>query len=131
MSAKALNQFGAVFTFAITTENELLEYYSNMSSDELSDESLSRRISGTNKRIKNLERSRRENVTEITLEPIEGLHAENYGLKTDDSSQNSIKHNHEVLSKFYSDAGPKLNVRESSRLFLKLAKEHNSLLTLE
>jgi hypothetical protein len=81
MQNTLLNQFGAVLSFAINIEKILVEYYESARGENqeyLSE--LEQRRDASQKRVKKLERSRRENVTEITLEPIEGLDASNYRL---------------------------------------------------
>lgn len=127
-----LNQFGSVLSFAIELESSLAEYYNNASAENTSfQEELSNRSKASLKRKKNLERSRRENITEITLEPIEGLDAANYILDFSDMTLQVINNNEELATKFYEDAGPKLNVLESRRIFKRCHKEHNNLVKLE
>ncbi|MHA2029363.1 MAG: hypothetical protein ACW99Q_08225 [Candidatus Kariarchaeaceae archaeon] len=115
--------------FAIDLESNLAEYYQNTNLSEnhqaLTTEFTSR-ANGSLKRKKNLERSRRENVTEITLEPIEGLYASEYELNLEDFSIDGINKNEEVVVKFYSDAGPKINVLETRRVFKRCLKEHSN-----
>lgn len=130
MNGFSLNQFGAVMKFAIDLESNLAEYYENNQLSEnhqaLKDEFMSR-AKGSLKRKKNLERSRRENVTEITLEPIEGLFADEYELIPENFSIETINKNEEIVVKFFSDAGPKINVLETRRVFKRCLKEHSNL----
>ena len=79
-SSGTLNTFGAVFTFAIDLETRLSAYYSDIGDSVMA--------SAADKRRKKLERVRRENVVEITLEPITGLDADDYALDLSDSSEN-------------------------------------------
>ena len=127
-----LNQFGSVMTYAIELENLLADYYANAANQNDNNQSeFAARSKASMKRKKNLERSRRENVTEITLEPIEGLETSNYVLDTTIMNVETINNNETIVVKFYADAGPKLNVLESKRLFKRCHKEHNNLHNLE
>ena len=74
----SLNTFGAVFTFAIELEAQLSAYYSDIGDAGMAKAADKRRVK--------LERVRRENVVEITLEPIEGLSADDYALDLSDNS---------------------------------------------
>jgi hypothetical protein len=132
MQNTSLNQFGAVLSFAINIEKILVEYYESArgkNQEYLSE--LEQRRDASQKRVKKLERSRRENVTEITLEPIEGLDASNYRLDVSSFDFGIINSNEEIMIKFYTEAGPKLNVLESRRLFKRCLKEYNNLQRLE
>lgn len=127
-----LNQFGSVLTYAIELERLLAEYYDNAAKNNESYQSeFGTRSKASLKRKKNLERSRRENVTEITLEPIEGLDTANYLIDTTKIDLDTINNNEMIVVKFYEDAGPKLNVLESKRLFKRCHKEHSNLNNLE
>lgn len=127
-----LNQFGSVLTYAIGLESLLAEYYENAGKNNESYQSeFGTRSKASLKRKKNLERSRRENVTEITLEPIEGLDTANYLIDTTKIDLDTINNNEMIVVKFYEDAGPKLNVLESKRLFKRCHKEHSNLNNLE
>ena len=131
MTGVLLNQFGAVLTYAIELESKNIEYYNNeklrLNFPNLVNEFESR-IRSTQRRIKNLERSRRENITEITLEPIEGLKSENYHIDQVKFNLEEIKANHQSLYQFYDESGPKINVLETKRLFLKCCSDHKNIL---
>ena len=134
MPNSSLNQFGSVLTFAIELEKSLGSFYDNTTSkDNLAKylDEMRKRSSSAIKRVKKIERSRRENVTEITLEPIEGLSKENYLLNLEDFRIEVINSNESIMVRYYAEAGPKLNVLESRRLFKQLHKEHNNLMKLE
>ncbi len=127
-----LNQFGSVMTYAIKLEDLLADYYAIAAKNDDSNQSeFATRSKASLKRKKNLERSRRENVTEITLEPIEGLETENYVFETTKMDYGTINNNEKIIIRFYADAGPKLNVLESKRLFKRYHKEHINLNNLE
>ena len=130
MNGFSLNQFGAVMKFAIDLESDLAEYYENSKLSEnhqAHDEEFANRVKASLKRKKNIERSRRENVTEITLEPIEGLKSDDYKLNLSDFSVDGINKNEAITIKFFSEAGPKINVLETRRVFKRCLKEHSNL----
>jgi hypothetical protein len=129
----SLTQFGAVLSFAIDLEDKIAKYYEESTSKfdaRYSDELLSRSNSAK-KRKKKLEKTRRENVTEMTLEPIEGLTEENYKIDLSDFSFNNINSLEVTISRFYVEAGPKINVLESQRIFKKCYVEHGKYQMLE
>jgi hypothetical protein len=113
----SLNSFGSIMTYAIELETRLRDYYNAAGNEERAKESDKRRV--------NLERARRENVTEIKLEPIEGLHEDNYALKLDDVSAAGQKAAEQVAGRFYTDTAPKINVREAQRALERCAKQHS------
>ena len=112
----SLNTFGAVFTYAIELETQLSAYF-----DSIGD---SPKAKAADKRRKKLERVRRENVVEITLEPIEGLNADNYTLDLSDSSARAQSAAAGIAAQFYRDAAPKINVRAAQRALERCGKEH-------
>jgi hypothetical protein len=111
-----LNQFGAIMTFAIELEARLRDYYQSAGNDE--------RAKEADKRRSNLERVRRENVTEIKLEPIEGIHDTDYVLNLDDNSAAGQSAVEKIAAQFYADVAPKINVREAQRVLERYAKQH-------
>lgn len=112
----SLNTFGAVFTFAIELEAQLGAYYNGMGDAE--------RAKAADKRRKKLERVRRENVVEITLEPIVGLDADDYALDLSDRSAEGQAAAAGKAARFYRDAAPKINVRAAQRALERCGKEH-------
>ncbi|MCY4063035.1 MAG: hypothetical protein OXG53_11755 [Chloroflexi bacterium] len=112
----SLNTFGAVFTFAIELETRLSAYYSY-----IGDAAMAR---AADKRRKKLERVRRENVVEITLEPITGLDADDYALDLNDRSAAGQAGAARIASQFYRDAAPKINVRAAQRALERSGREH-------
>lgn len=113
-----LNTFGAILTFAIELEGQIADYYRAIGSPRAID---------ADKRRSNLERVRRENVTEIKLEPIEGLDEANYGLNLGDTSESGQKAVEATAARFYADTAPKLNVREAQRALERAGKQHSEL----
>jgi rubrerythrin len=80
-----LGTFGAILKFALETESNVGKFYSSLSSmafsETLTKISASFAVRSQN-RITTLERIRRENTTEMILEPIVGLDSEKYTPST-------------------------------------------------
>ncbi|MFO7320731.1 MAG: hypothetical protein DIU68_003300 [Chloroflexota bacterium] len=114
-----LNQFGAILTFAIDLETRIRDYYQQAGDNE--------RAAAADKRRANLERVRRENVTEIKLEPIEGLDEANYQFNWDDTSAAGQKAIEATAARFYNDVAPHINVREAQRALERAARQHSEL----
>jgi hypothetical protein len=114
-----LNSFGSIFTFAIELETRLRDYYTAAGD--------AARAADADKRRVNLERVRRENVTEIKLEPIEGLNEADYVLNLADTSPAGQKVVEATVARFYTDTAPTINVREAQRALERCARQHNEL----
>lgn len=117
----SLNTFGAILTYAIELESQINEYYTGIGNAE--------RASDADKRRSKLERVRRENVLEITLEPIEGLDEANYALNFDDTSDAGQSAIETTAKQFYEDVAPAINVRQAQRALERCGKEHAALVT--
>ncbi len=113
-----LNAFGAILTYAIDMEGQIATYYRPFDSARAAD---------ADKRRSNLERVRRENVTEIKLEPIEGLDEHDYVLNLADTSAAGQQAVEATAARFYADCAPKLNVREAQRALDRAARQHSEL----
>lgn len=114
----ALNTFGAILTYAIDLEGQIGDYYRAIESPRAAD---------ADKRRSNLERVRRENVTEIKLEPIEGLNEADYTLNLSDTSAAGQQAIEATAARFYVDTAPKLNVREAQRALERAGRQHAEL----
>jgi hypothetical protein len=112
----SLNTFGAIFTYAIELETRLRDYYTQAGSAEQAAAADSRRA--------RLERVRRQNVVEITLEPIEGLDEANYTLNVDDLSPAGQGAAARVAARFYRDTAPKITAKEAQRALERCGREH-------
>jgi len=112
----SLNTFGAILSHAIGLESRLNAYYIRAGQTE--------RAAAADKRRKKLERVRRENVVEITLEPIEGLDEANYVFDLDDSSAGGQSAAEQLAARFYQDVAPKINVRTAQRALERCGQEH-------
>jgi hypothetical protein len=117
-----LNAFGAILTHAIDMEGQIADYYRPFDSARAAD---------ADKRRANLERVRRENVTEIKLEPIEGLDEQDYTLDLTDTSPAGQKAVELTAARFYADCAPRLNVREAQRALERAARQHTDLASSE
>ena len=115
-SSDTLNTFGAVFTFAIELEARLSAFYTRLGEAEKAQAAEKRRV--------RLERVRRENVVEITLEPIAGLDGDDYALDLSDGSTDGQAAAARIAARFYRDAAPKINVRAAQRALERCGKEH-------
>jgi len=108
----SLTQFGSILSFAILLEENLEGLYKELASKEngILSEEFSKRAKECVKRKQRLERSRRENITEITLEPIEGLDENKYQLNLSGKSLQDIDAIEKQIITFYFDVTPKINV---------------------
>ncbi len=111
-----LNTFGAIMSFAIALETQLRDYYQAAGD--------SARAAEADKRRGNFERVRRENVTEIKLEAIEGLNEADYTPDLGDHSPVGQAAAAQTAARFYRDVAPKINVREAQRALERAAKQH-------
>ncbi|MHA1946396.1 MAG: hypothetical protein ACXAC6_15650 [Candidatus Hodarchaeales archaeon] len=125
----SLTQFGSILSFAILLEEKLEDIYKDLASKEngILSEEFSKRAKACVKRKQRLERSRRENITEITLEPIEGLDENNYQLNLSSKPFQDIDAIEKQVISFYNDVTPKINVLEARRVLKRCQNEHNNL----
>ena len=112
----SLNTFGAILSHAVELESQLSAWYSEMGEAD--------KARAADKRRAKLERVRRENVVEITLEPIEGLSADDYALNLMDGSADAQAAAAQVAARFYADVAPKINVRAAQRVLERCGREH-------
>ena len=117
----SLNTFGAILSYAIDLEAQIRDYY-----EQAGD---SNKASDAEKRRSKLERVRRENVVEITLEPIEGLDEANYVIDFDDASASGQNAVESMAARFYEEVAPAINVRQAQRALERCGKEHSALTT--
>ncbi|MCY4466278.1 MAG: hypothetical protein OXE46_12155 [Chloroflexi bacterium] len=115
----SLNTFGAIMSHAIKLEARLGDWYGSIGEGG--------KARAADKRRRKLERARRENVLEITLEPIRGLDAADYALELDDGTAPCQAAAAEVAARFYADVAPKINVRAAQRALERCGKEHAAL----
>jgi len=75
-----LATFGAIMTFALEMEKQAADFYTEAAHGEL-EEIFSSLALDSRKRMKRLERTRREGVAEMILEPITGLNGDDYRVE--------------------------------------------------
>ncbi|MBE2195291.1 MAG: hypothetical protein IAE83_14040 [Anaerolinea sp.] len=112
----SLNTFGAILTYAIALESRLRDYYTAAGNPE--------RAAAAESRCTKLERVRRQNVVEITLEPIEGLDEANYALNLEDTSPEGQRAAAQIAARFYQDCAPKINAKEAQRALERCGRDH-------
>ena len=117
----SLNTFGAILSYAIDLEAQIRDYYKKLGD--------SAKAVDAEKRQNKLERVRRENVVEITLEPIEGLDEASYSIDFDDTSASGQNAVEAAAARFYEDVAPAINVRQAQRALERCGKEHSALAT--
>jgi hypothetical protein len=117
----SLNTFGAILSYAIDLETRLRDYYQAAGNTG--------RAAEADRRRSNFERVRRENVTEIKLEPIEGLDEADYALNLNDTSAAGQQAVERIAAQFYADVAPKINVREAQRALERASRQHGEMAT--
>ena len=114
----SLNTFGAILSHAVELESQLSAWYGCLGEAD--------KAAAADKRRKKLERVRRENVVEITLEPIEGLSADDYALDLSGDSADAQAAAAQIAARFYVDVAPKINVRAAQRALERCGREHSA-----
>lgn len=127
-----LGTFGAVLKFAMELEDKALSFYEaarNKSSISDYFESLVQR---GQKRLKTLERVRRENTTEMILEPITGLDPDAYtpDISIPEGSDDKVVHSMAValeskLHEFYTEAAAKVEFLIEAAYSLEALADEN------
>jgi rubrerythrin len=131
----SLGTFGAVLKFAMELETMGVAYYETAITTAQNQELKSlieTLIAQGQKRTQTLMRVRRENTTEMILEPITGLDSQNYRLQTEcppgcsnDQLIQLACTLEEQIRQFYLDAGEKLGfLSEVADIFERLAEEN-------
>jgi len=130
-----LGTFGAIIKFALEIEGRASEFYKEVgehTNDERLVGLLGDLVTRGQKRIKTLERIRRENVTEIILEPIEGLDSDSFGIETDaslaldDSTVKTMATGIEsTLQRFYTAAARKIDFLPEAEYAFEILAEMN------
>ena len=130
-----LGTFGVILKFAMEKEQEAIVFYEAASSTMKNENMLGQfqdLQKRGQKRIKTLERVRRENVTEMILEPIIGLESDSYELVTEISSGAEETDIREIalgierkLLEFYNHASVKLDFLSEVAYSFELLAEAN------
>jgi len=127
-----LGTFGAVMAFALQVVSQSAEFYETVcdrAKGPRLKEVLKALQDGANRDRATMEQTRRENVTEMILEPIAGLRREDYMAKVDESilgSDTAIVKTALLLEgrdqRFFDASAAKLPLPEVARLFRKVGK---------
>ena len=122
-----LGTFGAIMRFAMDLEEQAAGFYEGAARDGLRG-AFGELASGSRKRLRRLERARREFVTEMILEAITGLDGDAYHVDLDPADESGLLRQAQALeeasARFYRDAAEKMPIREVVRLFRRLAREN-------
>ena len=123
-----LGTFGAILRFAMDLEEQAVGFYEGTARGGL-EETFGELAQGSGKRLRRLERARREMVAEMILESITGLDGDAYHVDLDPGTDEvSLVQQAQALEKvaarFYRDAAEKMPIREVVRLFQRLAREN-------
>ncbi len=127
-----LGTFGAVMGFAVKVVSQAEEFY-GAALPNIRDGDLAATIrslgQAANKDRATIEQTRRENVTEMILEPISGLAAQDYSLDPDQlgqSSDSEIRASARLLEernkRFLNDAAQHVPLPEAARVFRTIAR---------
>jgi hypothetical protein len=130
-----LGTFGAIMKFALATEDAVRAFYDSAAESAKDPRlvSLFRELSTRGlRRTETLMRIRRENTTEMILEPIAGLDSASYELvvslpdNVDDLSLRELAISMESrLHQFYMDAADKIDFLSEAAYLLELLAEKN------
>jgi rubrerythrin len=129
-----LGTLGAVLAFAVKLEGqgaELYEEVASLAKDPPASEVFLSLAEAKRKRKKHVERSRREYVNEMLLEPIVGLNTSDYLVETDVSSKNDYDtawrfatELEESSQRLYLDAAELITLPQLARVLKKLGQEN-------
>ena len=122
-----LATFGAIMTFALELEQRAAVFYEEAAHGSLQ-EPFSDLARMAHKRAKRIERTRREGIAEMILEPITGMNGEDYlvelvpGRDEIERLSQAIRLA-ETSIRFYQDAAEKIPVKEVARTCQRMATE--------
>ena len=129
----SLSTFGAIMAFSFEMVRHALDTYRatvQKAKDPSLKEMLEALLQETEKYLVLMEQIRRENITEMILEPIHGLQRADYEMDIvlSDQTQDSglVKTAlivEEKMRQFFYEASAKVPIPEVRKLFLKLAKK--------
>ena len=126
-----LSAFGAIIKFAMDREEAIAARVTTLSGDggpslgPVGDEI----HADARKSVKLLERTRREHVNELVLEPVTGLDTSDYGLEelpsgglTGSEALEYLTRTLDTMIRFYTDAASRITNPEAKRTFGRIAK---------
>jgi rubrerythrin len=122
-----LGTFGAILGFGMELEEQTASFYEGGAKGSL-EEGFATLARGSRKRLKRLERNRREGVAEMILEPITGLDGDSYQVSLDPQADEAellrqAKALEENAVRFYRDSAAKMPVRDVSRALARMAED--------
>jgi hypothetical protein len=122
-----LATFGAIMTFALELEKRAAVFYEEAARGSLQ-EPFSDLAMMAHKRAKRIERTRREGITEMILEPIIGMNGKDYMVElVPDADEIELLDQAirlvETSIHFYQDAAGKIPVKEVARTCQRMAQE--------
>ncbi len=129
----ALSTFGAIMGFAAEMVQQTEIFYKTMiqkAKDPVLREALQVLLEEEGKNHSLMEKTRRENVTEMILEPIAGLHPGDYGIEGEEMDQakdvdflKTALILEERERRFFSEVSDKVPLPEVGRIFRKVAQK--------
>jgi len=132
-----LNNFGSICNFAEAMENLILTFYESAAANPACADAADRyrQFAGdSRKHIQTLQRTRRENVTEMILEPIQDFHRAPYTLgyadpadRAPEDIQADARRIEETAEAFYQAAMEKIRaLPEVARALKTIGKKHSA-----
>ena len=129
-----LGTFGAILTYALEFEDNVTAFFTE-AAESAGQGEIGEVFAGLakagRKRLKALERTRRENVAEMILEPISDFQSEDYACEATVSSGDATT---DLVTKalelegtavaYYTVASDKVSVPEVARILKKMAEQH-------
>ncbi|MHA1551781.1 MAG: hypothetical protein ACTSUP_02110 [Candidatus Heimdallarchaeaceae archaeon] len=134
----SLETLGATIKFALNQETILLEFFQSIQQykkNENLKEVIDKLAQLSTKNLKRLKRIRRENTTEMILEPIKGLEKSRFIFVEEDLKEigelevvNSLKNYLTKIILFYSDSAEKISfIGEVSYVFEQFKEKYQEL----
>jgi hypothetical protein len=118
-----LSTFGAILSFAIALEKDANAYYERAAAAHPEVANLAALALAHKKRQRVAEQIRREQVTEMILEPIYGLTADDWRVDLGGEGWAQARELERKVRGFYAAAAAKLSIPQVARMFRKLADE--------
>ena len=137
----SLETLGATIKFALNQETFLLEFFQSMqmnNKNENLNEVFDKLAQLSTKNLKRLKRIRRENTTEMILEPITGLEKSKFIFVEEDINEigeleivNLMKENLSKIILFYTESAEKISfIGEVSYVFEQFKERYQELINL-
>lgn len=123
-----LGTFGAVIRFAIDLESRAVAFYQALADggQTAAPDALQALVRAHKKRQQQLEQMRRENVTEMILEPIHGLERDRWDIALGASLAEAVGLERHIAG-FSLAAAAKVSIPQVARQFRRLAEESAAL----